>query len=123
MARLLVIRENLIDLDAFDCSTAKAGLAEDLGTAERRLRRYETALRRRLDWCLKHLERTRENLASESNIPAHEVLPLPEESEIVAVDDFETLPLPSPMTRRQRRIRMAERRQLATERRLARKRE
>ncbi len=98
--RLVAIQQKLIKIDDFDRSTAEAGLAEDLGPAGRRLRRYEAALHRRLTLYLELLDQCPE----EEPAPAEP----PRSTSTPAKPRDPSIPLPTP-SRHEHRANRAER--------------
>ena len=120
VARLVAIKDGLAEVDAFDRSSAEAGVATDLGAEGIRLQKYERELQRRLRWY--------HNLFEELTSPGPEVEPEevspgaegePAEGE-PSKPQGSSMPSPEP-TRRERRAQVAQRRKAAAERKLARR--
>ncbi len=68
-ARLMEVQKTLFPIDDFDRQSAEAGLAEDLGAAGARLRKYENALQRRLALYLEKLAECPAELAPPDERP------------------------------------------------------
>jgi hypothetical protein len=124
VARLLLQQETLAEVDAFDRSTAEAGLTESQSEADKSLRRHEAALHRRLRWYVDLLGETSTSTA-ESPVEENshsESSSIGPESEAEIDDDREEMsPTLPPVNRKDRRADRVERRRLAADRKHARR--
>ena len=123
--RLYDIQEKLAQTDAFDRSTAQAGLAEDLGAAGARLIRYEADLQRRLKWYHDLLDRMPDLEPTDNpEVPPavpEPAVPGPEPEVEAAPRESTPAPPTPPPSRKDRRALRVEQRRLAAERKLARR--